>query len=174
MTGPTRLKLRLFAVGLLVVATRPAVAAPLDFEGFFSGRLTGTGSVDNRRDGTHRLFSATIAASWHGAQGTVTEDLSYADGETKRFAWTFDRIAAGHWTGHRDDLVGDADVRLEGDTLRMTYTARTRLPSGSTWTLSFDDRFAQNDAATVTMAGTISYLFVGVGMTQMRIVKAER
>jgi hypothetical protein len=152
----------------------PAAAAPFAFESFFDGRLTGSGTVDNRREGTHRAFTATLAAHWQGPHGTLVEDLTYADGETKRFAWTFDRTGAGRYIGHRDDLVGEADVTTADGALRMTYTAHTTLPSGAVWTLSFDDRFEQIAPATVTVTGAVSYLFLGVGATHMTIVKAPR
>ena len=151
-----------------------AAPRPFDFKAFFDGRLTGSGVVDNRREGTHRPFTATLTAHWEGAHGALDETLTYADGETRRFAWTFERTAPGRYVGRRDDLVGTAAVSREDGGLRMVYDARTRLPSGAVWTLAFDDRFPQTAADTVTVTGAVSYLFIEVGATHMTIVKQPR
>ncbi len=156
----------LLAQGLL---DQPAHAEPLRLESFFNGRFEGQGTVDNKREGTRRTFTATMLATWEGPHGALLEDLAYADGEKKHIVWHFDRTGPDRYVGHRDDLVGDATIETDGEAIRMRYTARTRLPSGQTWTLSFDDRLEQIAPGTVTMTGEVSYLFIGVGTTHMTI-----
>ena len=68
----------------------------------------------------------------------------------------------------------DAEVTQEGDAVRMRYTAKTRLPDGKIWTLSFDDHLTQNSTGGVTVTGNVSYLFIGVGVTRMTITKSGR
>lgn len=170
-----RITLRLVpALVAWALLSAPGDAAALRLEDFFKGDLTGTGEVDNYRDGTQRAFTATIHGSWQGPHGTVVEDLTYRDGETRHIVWTFDRTAEGRFTGHRDDLVNEADVFQDGDSVRMRYSARTRVPSGKIWTLTFDDRFTEAAPNVVTLSGDVSYLFIGVGVTRMRIVKTGR
>jgi hypothetical protein len=169
---PNHLSRLLPAVLVAVAALTPcARAEPLRLDGFFKGSFTGTGEVDNYRDGTHRPFTATMRANWTGPRGTLVEDLVYADGEKKHFVWTFDKAEDGHFVGHRDDLIHDADIVQDGDIVRMKYTAKTRLPSGKIYILSFDDHLAQTSPTTVTLQGDVSYLFIGVGVTHMTITR---
>ncbi|WP_131196457.1 DUF3833 family protein [Lichenihabitans psoromatis] len=166
--------IRYLAPAVLASLLLPQVARaePLRLDTFFKGSLDGTGSVDNNRESTHREFKATMKANWDGPRGTLIEDLLYTDGEKKHIVWTFEKTADGRLVGHRDDLIGEAAISQEGDTIRMKYTAKTRLPTGKIWTLSFDDRLEQISPTTVTMTGDVSYLFIGVGTTRMTIVKS--
>lgn len=154
------------------VMTQAASAEPLTLEGFFQGKLAAKGTIENFKEGTHRDFTMAMTASWSGAKGTLSEDVSYADGAREHKVWTFDRVAPGHYVGHREDVTRDADVFEDADGVHMSYKANTRLPSGSTYNLAFEDRLTAVSPTVVQVRSDVSYLFIPAARVTMTIIRA--
>ena len=157
-------------VALLLLG--PAQAAPLSLQAFFQGHLTGQGTLENFREGTKRPFTADMEARWSGSRGTLVQEIAFADGERQHRVWTFDKVGPGRFTGQREDLTRTAEVTEDGDGVRMVYKANTRVPSGSTFNLAFDDRMTPVSPTTLRVKSDISYLFLSVAEITMTITRA--
>ena len=162
----------LFTLAVLTTPS-PATANPLLLETFFRGSLLAKGTVENYRERTTRAFTMKMAASWSGSRGTLTEDLLYADGERQHKVWTFDRTSEGHFVGHREDLTKDAEVIEDDRGVRMSYKAETRLSSGSTYDLSFEDRLTAVSDDVVDARSAVSWLLIPAGEVTMTITKGR-
>lgn len=168
-----RLSVCVLAVALAGTA-ESVRAGPLSLETFFQGHLTATGTLENYREKTRRDFTIQMNASWNGGRGTLIEEVAFADGERQHKVWTFDKLGAGRFVGHRDDLTREADV-IEDDTgVEMTYKANTRVPSGSTYNLAFEDRLTPVGHDRITVTSDISYLFIPAARITMLITKASQ
>ncbi len=89
---------------------------PLVSEGLIYGP---TGRVISR-------FVAQMYGAWSGTQGTLTENFTYASGDTQRREWSLNLEQNGTYTATAPDIIGSGQGQLEGATARMTY--RIRLP----------------------------------------------
>ena len=158
-----------FAIAAGLVSIAPVEAGPLSLEDFFRGALVATGAVENLRDGTRRPFTIAMTASWAGPTGTLAEDVAYADGEKQRKVWVFTKTGEGRFVGRRDDLTREAEVVEDAEGVRMSYKANTRIPSGSTLNLSFDDRLSALPDGTVSVRSDVTYLFLPAAHVTMTI-----
>lgn len=134
------------ALALTGCATVPRapkdIAAPLTLVDAFAGRSTGVGEFKVWLTGDQRSFTAQLNGTVTGEVGarrlTVVEDFVYADGDENTLTWVFDEIAAGRWTGRREDTVGTAEVIEADGVIRLTYTADFVSP-GAVTRLGFSD-----------------------------------
>ena len=95
-------------------------ARPLVLEQALSGETKGDGFVTTLTgDRTH--FAVMIHGNWDGQVLTLVEDFRYDDGKQERKTWHLRRIADGHYRGTREDVIGEADVTQDGDTVRLDY-----------------------------------------------------
>jgi hypothetical protein len=151
--------------------TGAASAAALSLETFFQGRLTAVGTLENFREKAKRDFTIAMQASWSGKTGTLVEEVAFADGERQHKVWTFDKIGAGRFIGHREDLTREAEVSEDSAGVHMTYKARTRVPSGDTFNLAFDDHLSPAGPNAVAVRSDISYFFIPAAQVTMTITK---
>ena len=168
------MRLVVFAMVGVTALGQAASAEPLTLEGFFQGKLAAKGTIENYKDGTHRDFTMAMTASWSGPKGTLIEEVSYVDGAREHKVWTFERVAAGRYVGRREDVTRDAEVTEDAEGIRMTYKANTRLPSGSTYNLAFDDRLTAVSPDVVEVRSDVSFLFVPAARVSMSITRAAR
>jgi hypothetical protein len=52
---------------------------------------------------------------------TLCEDFLYADGKRDRKSWRFMKTAPGRYMGTREDVIGEAKVKITGDVARYTH-----------------------------------------------------
>jgi hypothetical protein len=95
---------------------RKVLAGPIASEGVIFGP---TGQMTSR-------FVARMQGSWQGDSGTLNEEFTYANGTTQHRIWTLTVGENGAITGTAPDIIGTAQGRQSGSTVRMTY--RIRLP----------------------------------------------
>lgn len=167
----TRVRASLAVAACIAATGTGANAGSLSLERFFRGHLVAKGQVDDLRAGSSRPFSMDMSASWTGATGTLVEDLTYADGERQHKVWTFEKTGDGHFVGHRADLTRDADVVENDQGVLMSYKANTRVPSGSTLNLAFEDRIASLTPDTVSVHSDVTYFFLPVARVTMTITR---
>lgn len=158
-------------LALVLTGAQAACAEPLTLDGFFRGKLTAKGTVENFKDGTHRAFTMDMWARWEGPTGTLVEDVSYVDGAREHKVWTFQKNGPGRYVGHREDVTRDAEVVEDADGIRMSYKANTRLPSGSSYNLAFDDRLTATSPTRVEVRSDVSYLFIPAARVTMTITR---
>ena len=149
----------------------PAEAAgrKLVLEDFFRGHLLAKGSFSNRWDGSHRDVRVDMLGHWDGHVLTLAEDFFYADGERAKKTWTFTKIGEGRYVGHREDVIGAADVYQDGNDVRLEYQARQAVQNGGTYDLTFRDRLEQTSKTEVLNVADVKLLFFDVGRVELKI-----
>lgn len=97
----------------------------LVLEEFFNGKLTAYGVIKDRRGRVTSSFRADFVGSWdeHGV-GTLDEVFVYNDGDVQERIWTFRPSGDNRYIGTAPDIVGEADMHVKGNTLRMDYVIR--------------------------------------------------
>lgn len=142
-------------------------------EQFFQGRTVAEGEFVNTLDGSRRGLRATIDGSWNGRDLKLVENFVYSDGERDRKTWILTKTGPATYTGVREDVIGTANGRLDGDTFRLTYTATVKTKSSSV-NVTFDDVLGYEADGSVLNRATVSKLGVKVGEVTLRIRKARR
>lgn len=171
--GPFRIAV--VAVAMLVSAW-PAAAEgrKLVLEDFFRGQLIAKGTFTNKWDGSHREVRVDMRGRWDGRVLTLIEDFAYADGERSRKTWRFTKTGEGRYVGHREDVIGTADVFEAGNAVRLEYVARQAVKTGGTYDLTFHDRLIQTAANEVVNLADVGLLFLDIGQVELKIRRLGR
>ncbi len=111
---------------------------PLDLKTFFNGDLVAYGILQDRSGRVTRKFSATIAASWEGEEGTLDEHFIFDDGEEQTRVWTLVHQGNNRYTGTAGDVVGTASGQVAGSAFNWQYTLDVPWNDG-TIELNLDD-----------------------------------
>ena len=132
---------------------------PVTLVSAFQGHRTGTGQFRIWLTGSERHFTAVLNGTVTGADGsrtlTVTEDFLYDDGQKDRLTWVFHETAPGHWSGKREDTVGEAAVTEADGQIRLTYTADFKSLTDTT-RLGFADLIYAQPDGTLINDGVVS------------------
>ncbi len=158
----------LLVLPLLAACSTPRVGdyagrePALELERFFDGYLTAHGVVKDRAGRVTRHFNADIRAYWEGETGTLEEDFVFDDGEKTRRVWTLTRTGEGTYTGSAGDVIGEAPVRVAGNSLFMEYVLRVPYGEG-TIDLVVDDRMYLVHPDVLLNESTLSKFGVTVG-----------
>ena len=140
-------------------------ARPLVLEQALVGETTGDGAVTTLTgDKTH--FAVTSRGDWNGQVLTLVEDFRYDDGKQERKTWHLRRIADGHYRGTREDVIGEADVTQDGDTVRLDYNVTLDTALGKV-DCRFRDLLYFETGDTIRNIATVSKL--GLRMARVNI-----
>jgi hypothetical protein len=90
------------------------------FEDFFRGRTVAYGKF-SAINGVKRTFRLDLHGSWDGKTLKLVEKFRYDDGLRETKTWYFSKSGAGRYTGIRSDVLGEARVRVRGNTARYGY-----------------------------------------------------
>ena len=93
----------------------------LVLEVFFDGNLEAYDVVKDWRGRVIRKFEADIIAYWGRGGGTLEEDFIFDDGEIDRRVWTLNPLDQGRYSGIADDVVGEGDVAVEGNSAFFVF-----------------------------------------------------
>ena len=93
----------------------------LVLEVFFDGNLEAYDVVKDWRGRVIRKFEADIIAYWGRGVGTLEEDFIFDDGEIDRRVWTLNPLDQGRYSGIADDVVGESDVAVEGNSAFFVF-----------------------------------------------------
>lgn len=99
----------------------PPPAKKLILEEALVGRTLGDGVFVNSFTGGETKFSVIIDGAWDGKVLTLVEDFTYSDGLQERKTWRLTRSVDGVYGGVREDVIGTADVRQDGNGVRLDY-----------------------------------------------------
>ena len=92
-------------------------------EEYFKGKLTAYGLVKNRSGQITRTFKGDLVGHWdENGVGTLEEDFVYDDGEELRRVWTLTPNGENTYIGTAGDIVGEAPMQVNGNTLKIDYT----------------------------------------------------
>ena len=93
----------------------------LVLEVFFDGNLEAYDVVKDWRGRVIRKFEADIIAYWGRGVGTLEEDFIFDDGEIDRRVWTLNPLDQGRYSDIADDVVGEGDVAVEGNSAFFVF-----------------------------------------------------
>lgn len=160
-----------FAAILLSVAalgwTPLASAADGQFllEDYFRGRTVAEGSF-RAINGVSRRFTVDLDGRWNGRTLTLVEDFVYEDGERDRKTWRFTKTSDTTYVGTREDVVGQTEVTVEGDTARFSYQVYLA-PETRENLVTFYDRMMLRQDGTVINRATVTKWGLPVAWTQV-------
>lgn len=110
----------------------------LDLATYFNGKVQAHGMFQDRSGQVIKRFVVQIDGTWQGNQGVLDEHFVYDDGSTQRRIWRLTRHEDGRYSGTADDVVGEAQGRVMGNTLHWTYTLKLPV-DGKVYEVQFDD-----------------------------------
>ncbi|MBN2894285.1 MAG: DUF3833 domain-containing protein [Campylobacterales bacterium] len=138
----------LFTLGLCTLLGGCSSMQIEDFKGatpefvpqeYFNGPMKAYGMVKDRSGKITRRFTGTMVGSWDAqGVGTLDEHFIYDDGEEQRRTWTMRPDGARRYLCSAGDIIGEAPMRFEGNTVVLDYTMRVPY-KGSTIDLQVRD-----------------------------------
>lgn len=157
----------------LTACARPTIdrtlgPRPLVLEDFFRGRLVGEGRFVSRLGRPTRGLTVDMVGTWDGRVLTLVEDFVYSDGERERLTWRFEKVGQGRYAGTREDVVGTADVRQDGNVLTLSYEADVR-SGGGRQRVRFEDVIYLRADGTALNIAVVSAFGLPVGDVELVI-----
>lgn len=99
---------------------------------YLNGSMTAYGLIKDRSGKIASRFKAKMVGSWdRNGVGTLDESFVFADGETQRRVWTFRPTGTNTFIGTAGDIVGEAPMVIQGNTMMIDYTMRIPRGNGS-------------------------------------------
>ncbi len=100
---------------------------------YFNGKMTAYGIVKDRSGKIIRSFKGELVGSWDAnGVGTLDEHFLYNDGEKLNRVWTLKPTKEGKlFIGSAGDIVGDAPMRANGNTVMIDYTMQVPYGDGT-------------------------------------------
>ena len=99
---------------------------------YFNGSMTAYGLVKDRSGKITRRFKGTMVSSWDdNGVGTLAEDFIYDDGEKLHREWTMKPTNDKQFVATAGDIVGDASMVANGNTVMLDYTMRIPYGDGT-------------------------------------------
>ena len=155
-------------------ARRSAAPQPFSLESFFNGRAEARGKFESGIAGVSRTFTVKTNGRWDGTNLVLVEDIAYDDGPKERKTWKITKLAPGKYVGIRDDVVGTADIRQEGDTITLDYTADVTGKDGGTSRVRFADTIVPAGPKGARNTATVYKYFLPVGTVDITFAKKGR
>ncbi|AVO50412.1 DUF3833 domain-containing protein [Melaminivora suipulveris] len=142
----------------------------LELDRYFSGRVLAHGIFQKRGGEVVRRFTVVMDCHWEGNQGVLDEAFSYSDGTTQRRVWRLTKHVDGRYTGHADDVVGQAEGQTAGNAFRWNYTLRLPV-DGKEYEVQFDDWMFLVDERVMLNRATMSKFGVTLGEVLLSFTK---
>jgi hypothetical protein len=167
----------LSSLALLGCATAPP--APRDAAGAFVIERDLLGPTVARGEfravnGVRRGFTVHMNGAFDGRVFTLVEDFVYDDGERDRKTWRLTRVGPGRYVGVREDVVGEAVGRQDGDVFRLEYDIRMPGRDGRPgMKLRFRDVMALRRDGSVVNNATVGWWGFRVARVELVITKDE-
>lgn len=99
---------------------------------YFNGPMTAYGLVKDRSGKIIRRFKGTMVGSWDAnGTGTLDERFVYDDGEVQTRVWTLEPGDEKTFVATAGDIVGDAQMVANGNTVMLDYTMRIPYKKGT-------------------------------------------
>src|SRR5512135_3339916 len=92
-------------VALLASQAQATQQRSLEFGAFLTGELVADGKISDYVSGSTRTMRVKIKGETQGATLSLAEDMTYSDGEERKFVWKFTK-ENGQYVGQRPDLIG--------------------------------------------------------------------
>ena len=142
----------------------------LDLQQYFNGTLDAYGVFTDRSGAVVQRFTVLMLCSWNGDDGVLDEDFTYADGTKQKRIWRLKKLPDGRYTGRADDVVGEAQGQIRGNTFYWTYTLNLPV-DGRNIEVQFDDwMYLMTDKVMLNKA-TMSKFGVRLGEVTLSFTK---
>jgi hypothetical protein len=144
----------------------PPPAKKLVLEEALRGRTLGEGVFVNSFTGGETKFSVVIEGAWDGKVLTLVEDFTYSDGSQERKTWRLTKTADGVFQGVRDDVIDTADVRQDGNGVRLDYYVTLSTGLGDI-DVRFQDLLYLNADGSIANKAVVSKFGLRVGRVEI-------
>lgn len=92
---------------------------------YFNGPMTAYGMVKDRSGKIIKTFKGKLIGSWdENGVGTLDEKFVYDNGETQTRVWTLKPTGKKTFIGTAGDIVGEASMIANGNTVMIDYVMR--------------------------------------------------
>jgi len=92
---------------------------------YFNGSMTAYGMVKDRDGKIIRRFTGKLIGSWYAnGVGTLDEKFVYDDGKRQTRVWKLKQTGKKTFIGTAGDIVGNASMVANGNTVMIDYTMR--------------------------------------------------
>ncbi len=140
-------------------------------EDYFNGKLTAYGIVKDRSGNIIRSFKGDLVGSWdQNGIGTLDESFIYSDGETQKRIWKLTPNGKNSYIGTAGDIVGEAQMKNNGNTVMIDYTMRIPYKDGTLDINVKDWLHLQEDGVIINHSKMTKFGFV-VGELVITIIK---
>ncbi|WP_280192010.1 DUF3833 domain-containing protein [Delftia sp. PS-11] len=120
----------------------------LDLREYLNGPLTAHGMFTDRSGKVVKRFTVRMTGRWQGDEGILDEHFVYSDGSTQQRIWHLRHLGNGRYSGHADDVVGEASGESAGNAFHWTYVLALPV-DGRVWNVSMDDWMYLMDGRTL-------------------------
>jgi hypothetical protein len=142
----------------------------LDLQQYFNGTLDAYGVFTDRSGAVVKRFTVLMRCSWNSDDGVLDEDFTYSDGTKQKRIWRLKKLPDGRYTGRADDVVGEAQGQVRGNTFYWTYTLNLPV-DGRNIEVQFDDwMYLMTDKVMLNKA-TMSKFGVRLGEVTLSFTK---
>lgn len=131
-------------------------------EQFFVGETRAWGFFQDRFGTIRREFFVTTEGSFDGEVLTFIENFAYNDGVNEQRVWKLTQTGPNSFEGTAPDVVGTADVRVEGRAMRMEYDLNLKM-NGREMRMHFVDLLLLQPNGVVMNKSTVSKFGVTIG-----------
>jgi hypothetical protein len=169
---PAVLASLLSACATAPAAPRDAIARPFVLERDLAGQTTARGEF-RAITGVRRPFTARLEGVMEGEVFVLTEHFEFDDGERDVKTWRLRRVAPGRFEGTREDVVGVAVGRQDGDYFRLEYNVRLPTENGRGRVVRFRDILFLNEAG-VGNTASVGWYGLRVGSVSLQIERAPQ
>lgn len=149
---------------------RDALAQPFVLERDLAGQTVARGEF-RAITGVRRPFTARLEGVSDGDVFTLTEHFEFEDGERDVKTWRLRRVAPGLFEGTREDVVGTATGRQDGNYFRLEYNVRLPTESGRGRVVRFRDILFLNQDG-VGNTASVGWYGLRVGSVSLQIERA--
>ncbi|RXJ86081.1 DUF3833 domain-containing protein [Arcobacter sp. CECT 8985] len=140
-------------------------------ENYFNGKLTAYGLVKDMSGKIIRTFKGDLVGSWdENGVGTLDEKFVYNDGEKQTRVWTLKPTSDGKYIGTAGDIIGDAVMSVNGNTVMMDYTMKVPY-NGSTINLNVKDWLHLQEDGVIINHSKMKKFGITVGELVITIIK---
>ena len=109
-----------------------------ELEKFFEGKVKGWGAFFDRNGNQKSRFTFDVLGEFSGDILTLSELISYANGDKETRVWKMKKLANGNWEGLTADVPGVAIGEGAGNALRWNYYLNLKV-DGAVYKVWFDD-----------------------------------
>lgn len=151
----------------------PPPAKKLVLEEALGGRTLGDGVFVNSFTGGETRFSVVIDGAWDGKVLTLVEDFTYRDGAQERKTWRLTKTGDGLFQGVREDVIDTADVRQDGNGVRLDYYVTLSTGLGDI-DVRFQDLLYLNADGSIANKAVVSKFGLRVGRVEITMKPQTR